>query len=154
MNFFENGLYSVYDKYFEDFKNEWLCDNKQENRPYYLSFTDKDNIIWLIPLSSQVENYKAKIRNDEEKHKICIFYHIGKIMGKENVFLIGNMFPITEKYIKKPYTFKNVHYIIKNENLIKELHKRANKYILLVEQGKLHPRTDIMSIKNKLTVTV
>lgn len=115
-----------------------------------MSFTDKDNITWLIPLSSQVDNYKEKIKRDEEKHRFCLFYHIGRIMGIERAFLIGNMFPITSQYIKKPYTFSGVHYVIENENLIKELRKRAKRYILLVEQGKLRPNVDIMSIRDKL----
>ena len=150
MNITENGLYSVHDKYFEDFKSKWFCDNKSENRPYYVSFIDNDNITWLIPLSSQVDNYKKKISEYEKNNKTCILYHIGKIMGKEKAFLIGNMFPVSEEYIKKPYTFSGIHYVIKDTKLIKELNKKAKRYILLVEQNKLHPKVDIMSIHNKL----
>lgn len=150
MNIIENGLYTVCDKYFEDFKSEWFCSNKSENRPYFVSFVDKNNIIWLIPLSSQIANYKKKIEEDERKHKICLFYHIGKIMGEERVFLIGNMFPVTDEYIKKPYTFSGIHYVIKNGYLVKELKKRARKYLVLAEQGKLNPNVDILSIRKKL----
>lgn len=150
MDIIENGLYTVYDKYFKDYKSQWFCDNKSENRPYYVSFVDEDNITWLIPLSTQVDNYKKKILSDEQKYKICLFYHIGKVMGKERVFLIGNMFPIADEYIKKPYTFSGIHYIIKNKQLIKELNKRAKRYLLLVEQGKLRPKVDILSIRDEI----
>ncbi len=144
------GLYSVSDTYFSDYASEWFCDNKNENRPYYISFIDKSGVIWLIPLSSQVQNYKAKIDNDKNKYGDCLFYHIGVIHGSEKAFLIGNMFPISDEYIKKPYTYSNVHYIVKDQQLIKDIRKRATKFLLLVEQGKLKPHVDILSIRNDL----
>jgi len=52
MQVFEYGLYNVKDTYFNDFKNKYLSDNKQENRPYYCAVKNKDGIIWLIPISS------------------------------------------------------------------------------------------------------
>lgn len=150
MNIIENGLYSVSDSYFTNFPDRHICDNKNENRPYFVSFIDNDNITWLIPLSSQVNNYKNKIAYYEHKYKICLFYHIGKIMGEERAFLIGNMFPITDKYIKKPYTFGGTHYVIGDKQLIKELRKRVKKYLVLVEQGKIKTNIDIMTIRNEL----
>lgn len=113
-----NGLYSVSDTYFKEFESRSFCDNKNENRPYFLPFKDENGILWLIPLSSQVENYRDKIKRDEQKYKECLFYHIGSVMGKDRAFLIGNMFPVTEEYIKKPYTFSGRHHIIANEQLI------------------------------------
>lgn len=146
------GLYNILDKYFEDFKNDFFEDNKTENRPHYLSFKDKDDIIWFVPISSQVEKYKKKIERDEEKYgkDKCIFYYICKIAGSESVFLIGNMFPVTEKYIKKPYTLSNVHYIVKNKFDINNINKRINKYLILVEMGKIKSKIDIMKIKDNL----
>jgi hypothetical protein len=144
------GLYSVSDTYFSDYTSEWFCDNKSENRPYFISFIDKQGVIWLIPLSSQVQSYKNKIECDEQKYGNCLYYHIGKIYGSERAFLIGNMFPVSENYIKKPYTYSGEHYIVKDEQLIKEIKKRATKFLLLVEQGKLKPHVNILSIRNDL----
>lgn len=144
------GLYSVSDKYFADYKSEWFCDNKNENRPYFLSFLDKQGVIWLIPLSSQVQKYKNKIECDIQKYGSCLFYHIGEIYGNEKAFLIGNMFPVSESHITKPYTYSGKHYIVNNEQLIKDIKKRATKFLLLVEQGKLKPNVDILSIRNDL----
>lgn len=150
MEIIEYGLYNIYDKYFSDFKNDFLVDNKCENRPNYYTFKDKDNIIWFIPLSTQTQSYKAKINKDIEKHGNCLFYHIGIIAGIERVFLIGNMFPVTAKYIKKEYTINNKHYIVENKDLIKQINKKATKYLLLVQQKKLQPKVDILKIKNVL----
>jgi len=149
MELYKNGLYNIYDKYFTDFKSKFFMDNKSENRPYYYLFKDEDNILWVIPLSTQIENYKDKINRDENLHKQCIFYHIGKIGGNDRVFLIGNMFPVTAEYIKKPFTISGTPYIVKDKNLISEINKRAKRYLSLVKQGKLQPNVNIMEIKNE-----
>jgi len=150
MTITQNGLYIVSDAYFERFKSEYLPDNKQEKRPYYYAFADKDGVIWFVPLSSQTENYRAKIERDELRHKKCLFYHIGKIAGIDRVFMIGNMFPATEAYIKQEFVIAGEHYIVGNEQLIKEVRTRAARYLSLVKAGKLKPNVDIMSIKKIL----
>ena len=53
-------------------------------------------------------------------------------MGKENAFLIGDMFPITDKYIKKPYTFSGVHYVVQNKITLKEVQKRSARYLVIL----------------------
>lgn len=150
MNIVDYGLYKVKDEYFDKYENEHFTDNKAEKRPYYLSFKDKDGIIWLIPLSSQVGNYRLKIDKDVQNRGECLFYHIAPIHQTDRVFLIGNMFPITSEYISGEYTYCNIHYIVKNKETIKEIRKRASKYLTLVKQGKLKPNIDILSIKNDL----
>lgn len=150
MEIVEFGLYNVKDEYFKTFQNNFLVDNKSENRPYYCSLKDNDGTIWFIPLSTQTNSYKIKIENDIKKHKKCLFYHIGTISGIERVFLIGNMFPVTEKYIKKPFTINNVHYVVSNGKLIKEIQTRAKRYLSLVKYNKLKPSVDIMKIKQTL----
>ncbi len=151
MKIIENGLYNIKQQYFTDFHSEFMVDNKSENRPFYFTFKDNQGLFWLIPLSTQTKSYKKKIKKDEIKHGNCLFYHIGKIAGVERVFLIGNMFPVTPNYIKKPYTISNTHYIVADSNLIKDITKKAKKYLALVENGKLKPNLDIMHIKSLLS---
>jgi hypothetical protein len=152
MSVVPHGLYTVSNEYFVRFKSPYLTDNKLENRPYYYAFRDKDGIIWLIPLSSQVESYSNKIARDERRYGSgrCLYYHIGKIAGKNRVFLIGNMFPVTQDYIKKEYTLFGQHYVVRNEKLIKEIHPRAVRYLSLVRDGKLNPTVDILNIRDEL----
>lgn len=144
------ALYNIKDIYFEEFRSKYFSDNKCENRPYYCAFTDKKGIIWFIPLSTQIESYADKIKKDEAKYGNCLFYHIGKINNINRVFLIGNMFPVTANYIKKPYTIGNTHYIVGNKELIKQIHKKAIRYLALVEHNKLDPQIDIMKIRAEL----
>ncbi len=148
------GLYKVKDEYFIRFKNKYFSDNKSENRPYYFSFMDKDGIIWFIPLSSQVDNYRQKINKTIADKGKCLFYFIDKIHGEDRVFLIGNMFPITENYISGEYTYSNVHYVVKNTKTIKEISKRAKKFLSLVKYGKLKPNINILEIKDELLNTM
>lgn len=150
MTITEHGLYIIDDNFFKDYKSDFWMDNKKENRPNYFLFKDKKGVIWFIPLSTRVNEYSQKIANDEKKHRQCIFYHIGKVNGKNRVFLIGNMFPVSLKYIKRPYTINETPYVVKNIKLINEVHKRASRYLAMVEQGKLKPNVDIIKVRDNL----
>lgn len=146
------GLYKMKDEYFAVFQDAFLVDNKQERRPYYYMYADGEGIRWMIPLSSQVENYSKKIREISEKRKdhTCIFYHIIKIAGKQRVALIGNMFPTTDGFIKSPFTIDGQHYVVRNRRTISEINKRASKYLALVKHGKITPHVDIMKMRQTL----
>lgn len=147
-----HGLYKVKDQYFDDFKRDYWNDNKNENRPYYFLWRDTDGIAWLIPISSQAENYKAKIRREEAKRGKgnCIYYQIGLIAGTEHAFLIGDMFPVDEGYIKAPFTFSSIHYVSRDTKLNSQIYSKAMRYMKLIEQGKIISRNDIMGIKQIL----
>lgn len=81
MQLVAHGLYTVKDRYFTEFGNGYWVDNKQEGRPYYYLFQDTDGVDWVIPISSQVDNYKRKIAKEEKKRGVgkCIYYHIGLV---------------------------------------------------------------------------
>jgi len=79
-----------------------------------------------------------------------LFYHIGTIKGKDSVFQIGNIFPVTEKYIKKAFTIQGQPYIVKDITLRKALHSKSMKFLSLVQQGKLTPNLDIIALKQIL----
>lgn len=148
----EHGLYKIKDQYFADFKREHWIDNKNENRPYYYLLKDTDGVMWVMPLSSQTENYKEKIKKVEEKRGEgnCLYYHIGKIAGVDRVFLVGDMFPISEEYIKDPYTIGSFHYVSRDDKLNRQLYSKAIRYLKLVEAGVMKSRNDIMGIKRIL----
>lgn len=152
MDFVEHGLYIVSDQYFTDFPSKHWMQNKSERRPHYYALKDKSGIIWLIPMSTQVENYKRKIEREEIKRGKgnCIYYHIGKIAGKERVFIISDLFPVTTNYIVKPYTISSIEYIVKNEKMNKEIKRKTLKYLRLLEQHQLSDNNNIIDIKRQL----
>lgn len=127
-------------------------DNKNERRPYYYLLEDRDGILWVIPISSQVDNYRRKIEREERKRGRgnCIYYHIGALASGERVFLIGDMFPIHESYIKAPFTIGEKHYIIRNKKLNSAVRSKAMRYLKLIEGGVMKSRNDIMGIKKIL----
>lgn len=152
MQLVEHGLYTVKDRYFTEFGTGHWVDNKQEGRPYYYLFQDTDGVAWMIPISSQVDNYKRKIEREEKKRGAgqCIYYCIGLVASKERAFLIGDMFPVDERYIKAPYRIMSNHYISQNKRLNAALRRKATKFLRLVEQDVIHSRNDIMGIKQEL----
>lgn len=147
-----HGLYTVKSQYFEDFKRTYWMDNKNERRPYYYLIKDKDGIAWVVPLSSQVENYAKKIEREEAKRGKgnCIYYHIAPVASRLNAFLIGDMFPISEEYIKAPFTIGANHYISRNKSLNAAIYSKAMRFLKLIVQGTIHSRNDIMGIKQEL----
>lgn len=150
MEFSKYGFYKIKDKYFQDFPSDRHMHNKAENRPYYLAIQGKNGIIWMAPISSKVDKYKAKIAADVNKYRECLTCHIIQFMGEERAVLIGNMIPVTEEYIKGEFTIMNRHYVIQDESAIKEIKKRCSRYLSLVKAGKLRPFVDIVSIEKSL----
>lgn len=113
---------------------------------------DNDGILWVVPLSSQTENYAAKIRRIEATRGAgnCLYYHIAPVASIDRVFLIGDMFPVNEDYIKAPFTIDRRHYVSRNKNINSAVHSKAMRFLKLVEQGKVKSRNDIMGIKRAL----
>ena len=144
------GLYKVKDEYFLAFRNPRFVDNKNEARPYYLAVKEKNGIIWLLPISSQVTKYKGWIAKDKQKFGNCIKAHIIQFMQGERAVLICNMIPVTEKYILGEFTINNAHYIVRDQNAIREIHTKCSKYLSLVRAGKMHPPVDILQIEKAL----
>ena len=156
MQLVQYGFYKLKDKYFSDFPspNNRYIDNKNGKRPYYLAFTDNSGIIWLLPISSKVDKYKAKISADENKYGECITSHIIQFMGEERAVLIGNMIPVIPEYIEGAFTIKNRHYVVRDSATVKAIKKRAARYLSLVRAQKLYPVVDILRteriLQNKL----
>lgn len=150
MNVSTYGLCIVSDQYFKDFPNIRHMSNKHESRPYYVAIRANNGIIWLVPLSTQVGKYRAKIFEDEKKYGESIFHYIARVKGQDNAFLIGNTIPVTEKYIKKAFTLNNVPFVIQDKADKKVIQHKLSRYLALVRCGKLKPAVDILDIERVL----
>ncbi len=133
----QNAFYIIDDSFFIRFKNCGLKFNKDEHRPHYYCVKDKDNgLYWVIPLSTRVNKYKEKIKKYEDENKRCDKLHIIKLDdGRESVFLIQDIFPVTEKYIIRPYTINKNHLKLTSEAQIKIIHKKATKIIGMIKRN-------------------
>ena len=131
------GLYLVKDQYFVDFPNDRYMD-KTDRRPHFYAIQDKDGILWMSPISSKVEKYRARIASVERTSGVgsCFLYYIAKIHGQERAILICDMFPVTEEYISRPYTVGGIPYVMKNRTDIEAIQKRAKRFLSMVKRGK------------------
>lgn len=148
----KNGIYIVKDKYFTDFSDSNLKQNKGENRPSYYAVKEESGILWLIPMTTQLDKMKERIAKKESQGKKCDVFHIENICGAERGFIIGDIFPVLEEYIEREYTISHQAVVIKNERVIKDIRKKANKVLALIRKGiKLHNKQpNVLEIEKKL----
>lgn len=107
----------------------------------------------MIPLSSRIDKYKKIMSKKLESGKPCDILHIMRLdNGKESVFLIQDMFPITENYIEREYTIAHNHLVVTSEHSAIEIEKKAKKVMNMLKRGiKFTPtQSDIKKIIDKL----
>ena len=148
------GFYIIKDKFFEDMSDPYLKGNKSGNRPHYYCFEDSSTgVFWMIPLSSRLSKYKKLIERRERTGKSCDIIHIAKLdNNKESVFLIQDMFPITENYIEREYTIAGNHFTVTSDTVAKAIDKKARKVLNLLKHGvKFTPtQPDVITILEHL----
>lgn len=89
----------------------------------------------------------------EKAGKPCDILHIVKLDdSRESVFLIQDMFPITEEYIEREYTIAGNHLMLTSEHTAREIEQKAKKIMGMLKRGiKLTPtQPDVMAILEKL----
>ena len=132
--FLETGyVYHIKDGYFEFAKDEKLMKNHENGntRPTYFCIKNTDSkVLWFIPMSSKVEKYRKLQEQKIEKNGVCDTIVIGKYRRKDVVFLIQNIFPITEKYIDHIDTIRNQAVAVV-EGTQKEITYKVNKIFKL-----------------------
>jgi hypothetical protein len=150
----KTGFYIIKDKFFDDMSDPYLKGNKEGNRPHYYCMEDSiTGIYWMIPLSSRIEKYKRIMEKKKQAGKPCDVLHIVKLDdSRESVFLIQDMFPITEKYIEREYTIAGNHLMLTSEHTVKEIEHKARKVMGMLKRGvKFTPtQPDVMAILKKL----
>ena len=147
----ENGkFYFIKDEFFEIFKEYQLMQNKENGnkRPCYFCFNDKENekIIWFVPISSKVEKYKAIYEVKKKSRKKVYNFVFGKVLGKEKVFLIQNIFPTTEEFIGNKYQ-NNKKDVEITDSLKVEIIKTSTNVINLAKKGINIPFYDINQMR-------
>lgn len=130
--------YHISDDFFKKVSDPMLMTNKEDEkyRPHFFFFKDAktNGIYWAVPQSSRTIKYKEIIKKKIAKYGKCNTIIIGEFGGKENAFLIQNMFPITEKYVDHEHTIDGksvkIHStlsanIISNAKEVLALHRRG-----------------------------
>ena len=135
-------------------KSKVIVDEVIYNRPHYYCFEDTaTGIYWMIPLSSRIDKFRKIIEKKEQLGKHCDILHIVKLDdSRESVFLIQDMFPITEEYIEREYTIAGNHLMLTSEHTAKVIEQKARKVLGMLKRGvKFMPtQPDVLSILEKL----
>ncbi|NCC95850.1 MAG: hypothetical protein EOM02_03335 [Synergistales bacterium] len=149
----ERAFYFLKPEYFSRFYDKGLMGNGFPGhfRPCFFSFTDKDNLMWMIPISSKVTKYR-KIYNDKlNKHGFCDTIYFCNVLGYEKAFLIQNICPTTHTYIQGQYLDPTNNQPVKIDGASeKELLSKAKKIVALARRGKRVTFTNILDIEKEL----
>lgn len=151
----ERGFYIIKNQFFEEIGDVYLKCNKDNARPHYYCFEEKRvKVLWMIPLSSKVKKYRRIIDQKNAQGKPCDILHIVKLdNGKENVFLLQDMFPIMERYIEREYTIAGNPMLLTSERTAGEIEKKARKVVEMLKHGVRFTPTqpDIPQIYKQMT---
>ena len=120
------GFYVIADRFFMDFPDPYLKGNKGGSRPHYYCLEGSNGLFWIIPTSSKFEKYQNIIQKRDNAGKPSDFLHVAKLdNGKTTAFLIGDMFPVTENYVLREYTFCGNHLLVSSDHLALRLERKA-----------------------------
>ena len=137
----EGYVYHIKDEYFEKVNDNMLMQNKENGtyRPtFYCLKDEKTSLLWMVPLSSRVDKFRAIHDKQAEKYGRCLTIVLGEFDGKNAAFLLQNMFPVTEHYLDHIHTRNNNPVPVKhsihseiNTNMkrLRQLHKRGSKVV-------------------------
>ncbi len=145
-------VYHIKSEYFDSADDDKLMKNKENGRyrPTYYCMDDKQSpIIWVIPMSSQVEKYRSICDKQIKKYGKSNGIYIDRFDGKDSVFLIQNMFPILPSYISHIHTRNGIP-VEMNEKTKAEVEKRAKKALALHKKGIRSVFTDIGRLKEQM----
>ena len=137
----EGYVYHIKDEYFQKVQDNNLMQNKENGtyRPtFYCLQDEKTSLLWMVPLSTRVQKFKAIHDKQVRKYGRCLTIVLGEFDGKDAAFLLQNMFPIREYYLDHIHTRNNnpvpVKYSIHKEvstnmKRLRQLHSRGKKVV-------------------------
>jgi len=150
-------FYFLEERYFLNFpdpklmKNKETIDGQLHDRPCFFSFFDNEKeIYWLIPFSSNIGKYKDIYDKKVTRNGRCDTIVFGNVLGHQKAFLIQNMCPATDEYIKNEYVDFNAVSVRVDGVLERRLIQSARKVLALVRQGKPLIFPDVLKIEKEL----
>lgn len=132
--------------------NKETINSQSHDRPCFYAFQDNNTkLYWMIPFSSQISKFKIIYNKKIQKYKKCDTIVFGKVLGYEKAFLIQNMCPITQKYIKNEYLDSASKLPVRIDGkLERELIGKAAKVLALHRSGIKLIFPDVLKIENDL----
>lgn len=147
-------FYFIKDQYFIDFPDPYLMQNKgpSHDRPCFYAFKDNaTNLYWMIPFSSQVEKFRTIYQKKMARYGRCDTIDFGYVLGHEKAFLIQNMCPITQEYMKEEYIDSNSNIPVRVSGAFEDrLSQKARRVLALQRRGSKLIYPDVLSIEKSL----
>ena len=151
-------FYYVKDDYFNEFNDGRLMRNKEHvngqphDRPCFYAFQDSNTgLFWLIPFSSQTDKYRKYYDSKIKKYGKCDTIVFACVLGYEKAFLIQNMCPVTEDYIKNEYCDRFSTKPVKIDGRYEaDIIAKAKKVLALQRKGIDLIFPDVLEIEKKL----
>ena len=116
--FISDKFYHLHDKDRRLMKNKEHVDGVLHGRPCFFAFEDlkRPGILWCVPVSSKLKKYDEIYAHKIERQRAkgvkypkCNTLYFAEVMGARRVFLIQNMFPITQDYLASVYIDRNTN---------------------------------------------
>lgn len=147
-------FYFIKDEYFRDFPDPYLMQNRgpTHDRPCFYAFQDlATEIFWLIPFSSKVEKFRLIYQTKTARYGRCDTIEFGQVLGYEKAFLIQNMCPITEDYVKEEYIDSRCALPVRvSGDLELRLIQKAKRVLALQRRGVRLIYPDVLVIEKRL----
>lgn len=154
----KGNFYFISDDYYAKYKQYGVmktredADGEATGRPSFYTIPDDEypDIYWMIPISSQIDKYKALYKNKLDNHPNWKDYdglEFGYVRGRQAAFLLQNICPVTSTYIVEEYIdcMTNAPVSIPND-LKRKLNAKARKIVRCAKSGTKLTLTDTMAI--------
>ena len=105
----------------------------------------------MIPFSSKVQKFREIYQKKIRRYGRCDTLLFGDVLGREKVFLLQNMFPVTTAYIKEEYIDRNANIPVRVSGVLEtQLLRRAKRVLALHRRGSRLIYPDVLAIERQL----
>lgn len=151
-------FYFLSDQYFADFPDPKLMQNREivdgvsHDRPCYCAFEDAaTGLYWMVPFSSRVAKFRKIYQQKLHRRGVCDTIAFGAVLGYEKAFLLQNMCPVTDAYVKNTYTDAATGTPVRLNGAFRtRLIQRARKVLALQRSGVRLIFPDVLKIERAL----
>ena len=135
------SFFFLTDKYFVDFPDPYIMKNKEKvdgqlhERPCFYAFNeDLSELLWMIPISSNIKKYMTIYQNKISVRGVCDTIQFGYVLGRKKAFLIQNMCPATMDYISNEYYDAKTNSPVRVDGAFERILIHAAKKVLALER--------------------
>ena len=154
----DGHFYFLKDQYFADFKDPYLAQNRSSSdgclhdRPCFCAFRDTvTGLYWMVPCSSQISKFQSIYQKKVQRMGHCETIDFGEILGHRKAFLLQNMCPATDVYVKNEYLDPISGLPVRLDGVFeKRLIQNTKKVLALYRKGVKLIFPDVLKIEAEL----